>query len=118
MYTINVTQLIACQEAGMSSTETARQLGVSQPAVAWRAARLELVFVSKQGQGPKRKWRTCQSCADRKLCLLCHRLHVAALPCEEDLPYAGLHSEAETDPNVWPQYYQGLTCQVEHVVVE
>jgi len=116
MYTINPAQLITCQQAGMSSTETAKFLGVSQPAVAWRAARLEprLVFVCKQGQG--KRGTSCKSCPDRKLCLLCHRLHVAALPCEADLPYSG-HSEAETDPYVWPDYYQRLTCQVQQGVV-
>lgn len=109
-------QAIACQQAGLSSTETARLCRVSQACVHLRAKKLKITYTNKQGKRPKRKWKTCQSCKDRKLCLLCHRLHVAALPCEIDLPYAGLHSE--TDPCLWPHYYLKLTCQVQHVMVE
>ena len=97
-------QAIACQRAGLSSTETARLLGVSQACVYFRAQKLQIKFVSKQGQRPT-KWQTCQTCKDRKLCLLCHRLHVAALPCEKDLLFSG-HSEP--DPYIWPRYYLKL----------
>ena len=98
-------QAITCQQAGLSSTETARLLGVSQASVYLRAQKLQITYTSKQGQRPKRKWQTCQTCKDRKLCLLCHRLHVAALPCEKDMLFSG-HSEP--DPYILPHYYLKL----------
>ena len=115
MATMTIDQLLTCQRDGLSATETARLLGVTQSAVDWRAKRLRIKFVNKQGQGKRRPWQTCLSCKNRKLCLLCHRLHVAALPCEVELP---LHGISEADPQLWPHYYLKLTCQVWHVVVE
>ena len=98
-------QVLACQREGLSATETGRLLGVSQSAVDWRAKKLRIKFVSKQGQGKRRPWQTCLSCKQRKLCLLCHRLHVAALPCEIELTVHGIN---ESDPQIWPHYYARL----------
>ena len=78
-------QILACQEAGLSSTEAARELGVSQACIASRAKTLKITFANKRGQRKAGSF-TCATCPEKKLCLLCHRTRVLPLPCEKELP--------------------------------
>lgn len=109
MVNIKVTdqQLLACHDANMSLAEAARTLDVSQACIYRRAQKLELVFANKRGQRRKRPAFSCRTCKERKLCLLCHRLHVSALPCEAALspPFRDI---VEGDPCRWPKYFLRL----------
>lgn len=100
-------QITACSHAEMSSSEAAEALGVSQSCIYRRALKLKIKFISKRGQQPKRKRPNCKTCKERKLCLLCHRLHVAAVPCEVHVSPLILDA-VEGDPYVWPIYYLKL----------
>lgn len=97
-------QVLACQKAQMSAAEAARSLGVTRQAIAKRGKKLKITFARKRRHW-SRRYR-CFGCAKRKLCLLCHRLHVAALPCEATLIlYDGeQYDESMADPCVWPAY--------------
>jgi len=89
--------IIAFQQAGFTATEAAKQLGVSEGAVRQRTKKLGIVFTKRQGI-PSRV-RDCDNCPDRKLCIMCHRLRVEALPCERSM--AG----EDGLPERWTQRY-------------
>ena len=91
--------VISCQRAALTATETAKKLGVSEGAVRQRAKRLAIVFAKRQGL-PSRVL-DCDECPDRKLCVMCHRLRVEALPCEMNLEGAA----EDRLPEQWPQRY-------------
>lgn len=92
-------QILVCQQAGLCVTEAARVLEVSPACISKRARQMELSFVDKSGQrlGGYAPPSECCSCNDRKLCLLCHRLHVLPLPCERELRIHG-HGELRALP--------------------
>ena len=91
--------VIACQQAGFTATEAAKQLGASEGAMRQRAKKLGIEFAKRQGI-PSRVL-DCDDCPDRKLCIMCHRLRVEALPCEWNLEGAA----EDRLPERWPQRY-------------
>jgi len=102
-------QLLACCRAGLTLTETANRFGLSSPTVHERARKLGLVFVKRPGIHSEPQEDTCAACSEQKLCLMCHKLRVAALPCESDLLVNG-HSEAQLESvHEWQYWFARLS---------
>ena len=101
-----------CQQSGLTASEAARLLHVSEGCIRQRAKRLQVEFVRRRGTpsrardeiADRTQRRPCAECADRKLCILCHRLRVEAIPCEDNLVGAA----EERLPVRWPTRYMLL----------
>jgi hypothetical protein len=102
--------ILACQQAGLTVTESANALGVSEGAVRQRAKKLCVKFISRRGTPSRALGEivSCETCPDRKLCIMCHRLGVHAIPCEAEL------SDLAEDriPARWPARYARLRAKV------
>ena len=93
--------ILACQRSGMTVTETARLLEVSDGCVRQRAKRLRVTFAKRQGIPSRGDVYDCDNCPDRKLCVMCHRLRVEAIPCEGNL----MGAAEDRLPERWAQRY-------------
>ena len=99
MRKVSDADILAHQRAGRTATESATMLGVTDGAVRYRAKKLGVKFVKRPGT-PSRALE-CKDCPDRKLCVMCHKLRVCAIPCEGLLPGAA----EDKVPATWPKRY-------------